>query len=50
MARIIITTSIEADLVRKIKYLAADTRKPLNNLYEEAIKDLLKKYEKKAKD
>ncbi len=48
MARKNITTSIKTDLIKKIKYLAVDTGKPLNELYEEAIRELLKKYEKKA--
>lgn len=34
---------------RTIKKLAIDLEKPLNHLLEEAIQDLLKKYEKKAK-
>ena len=49
MARKNITTSIDTDLIKKLKYLAIDTDKPLNELHEEAIKDLLKKYEKKTK-
>jgi hypothetical protein len=49
MARKNITTSIETELIRKLKYLAADTGKPLNELHEEAIQDLLKKYEKTQK-
>jgi len=48
MARKNITTSIQTDLIKKLKYLAVDTSKPLNELFEEAIKDLLKKYEKKS--
>ena len=50
MARKNLTTSIDIDLIKLLKYLAADTSKPLNELFEEAIKDLLKKYEKKAKE
>jgi len=50
MARKIVTTSIEIDLIKQIKYLAVDTSKPLNELFEEAIRDLLKKYKKKAKE
>jgi hypothetical protein len=49
MARKNVTTSIEAHLIKRIKYLAVDTEKPLNVLFEEAIQDLLKKYEKKSK-
>ena len=42
-------TTLDVDLLRKLKVLAAQTDKRQNNLLEEAIKDLLKKYEKKAK-
>jgi hypothetical protein len=49
MPRKTITTSIEIDLIKKLKYLAVDTDKPLNELFEEALQDLLKKYKKKAK-
>ena len=49
MARKNITSSIEIELIKKLKYLAVDTERPLNNLLEEAIRDLLKKYEKKPK-
>ena len=50
MARKIVTTSINTDLIKRIKHLAVDTSKPLNELFEEAIQDLLKKYEKKPKE
>ncbi len=50
MARKNVTTSIDTDLIKQIKYLAVDTSKPLNELFEEAIQDLLKKYEKQAKE
>ena len=49
MARKTITTSIETDLIKRLKYLAADTDKALNELLEEAIKLLLDTYEKKSK-
>ena len=49
MARKNITSSIEIELIKKLKYLAADTERPLNDLLEEAIRDLLKKNEKKVK-
>jgi len=49
MIRKNITSSIKIDLIKKLKYLAADTERPLNSLIEEAIQDLLKKYKKKAK-
>lgn len=37
-------TTLDADLIRKIKILAAQLEKRQNDLLEEAIKDLLKKY------
>ena len=49
MARKTITTSIEAELIKSLKYLAADTERQLNDLLEEAIMDLLKKHENKPK-
>jgi predicted transcriptional regulator len=49
MARKPVTTNLEADLIRKLKYLSADTDRNLNDLLEEAIEDLIKKHEKKAK-
>lgn len=45
MKRKTITTTIETGLVKRLKYLAVDTDRPLNSLLEEAIKDLLDKYE-----
>jgi len=41
-------TRIDNDLLKKIKHLSVDTEAPISKLLEEAIKDLLKKYEKKA--
>ena len=49
MERKNITTSIKPNLIKSIKHLAVDTEKPLNELFEEAIQDLLKKYETKPK-
>ncbi len=49
MARKNITSSLETELVKDLKHLAVDTERPLNDLLEEAIQDLLKKYEKKSK-
>ena len=42
-------TTLDADLIRQIKILAAQQEKRQNDLLEEAIKDLLKKYEIKAR-
>ena len=41
-------TTLDVDLLRKLKVLAAQIDKRQNNLLEEAIQDLLKKYEKKS--
>ncbi|MCK7504093.1 MAG: ribbon-helix-helix domain-containing protein [Desulfobacterales bacterium] len=37
-------TTLDADLIRKVKILAAQLEKRQNDLIEEAIQDLLKKY------
>ncbi|UCD90899.1 MAG: hypothetical protein JSW04_05595 [Desulfobacterales bacterium] len=47
MARKNMTTSIESDLQKEVKKLAIDLERPLNDLLEEAMQDVLKKYEKK---
>lgn len=36
--------------MKQLKHLAVDTDKPLAALFEEAIRDLLKKYGKKSKE
>ena len=41
-------TTLDADLIRQIKILAAQQEKRQNDLLEEAIQDLLKKYEREA--
>lgn len=40
-------TTLRADLMKKLRILAAEEEKRQNDLLEEAIQDLLKKYEKK---
>ena len=42
-------TTLRIDLIKKIKILAAEKDTRVNDLLEEAIQDLLKKYEKKVK-
>jgi hypothetical protein len=37
-------TTLDADLIKQIKILAAQLEKRQNDLLEEAIKDLLEKY------
>ncbi|MDO9567250.1 MAG: hypothetical protein Q7J15_10970 [Candidatus Desulfaltia sp.] len=49
MARKPLSTKIENDLQKELKKLAIDLEKPLNALLEEAMRDLLDKYKKKAK-
>ena len=39
-------TTLDVKLIRQIKILAAQLEKRQNDLLEEAIEDLLKKYEK----
>jgi len=36
--------------LKKFKKLAIDLERPANNILEEAIQDILQKYEKKAKE
>jgi hypothetical protein len=45
-----INTTVNTDLLRSLKVLAAQEGFRLNQLLEEAIQDLLKKYEKKTKE
>ena len=45
-----IHTTVTSDLIKSLKILAPHEGKRLNQLLEEAIKDLLKKYEKKPKN
>ena len=42
-------TTLDADLIREIRILAAQLEKRQNDLLEEAIQDLLKKYKTKAR-
>jgi ribosomal protein L13 len=49
MDRILYNTRLEKELIKEFKILAIKQEKRQNELLEEAIKDLLKKYEKKVK-
>lgn len=49
MARKPLSNRIENDLQKKIKKLAIDLEKPLNDLLEEAILDLLNSTKRKIK-
>ena len=44
------TTTIDGELLRHIKILAINERCSTNKLLEEAIRDLLKKYENKQEN
>ena len=50
MKRKSFNTTLKADLIKKLKILSAETDKRQNDLLEEAIQDLLTKYEIKTKD
>jgi len=41
-------TTLKVDLIRSLRVLAAQLDKRQNDLIEEAIEDLLKKYKKKS--
>lgn len=47
MAKIAYNTRLDKELIKELKILAIHQGKRQNQLLEEAIKDLLKKYEKK---
>jgi len=49
MAKVLYNTRLEKDLIKEFKILAIKQEKRQNQLLEEAIQDLLKKYEKKVK-
>jgi predicted DNA-binding protein len=38
-------TTLRIDLIKKLKILSAETDKRVNDILEEAIEDVLKKYE-----
>ena len=44
----VFSTRVDEDRIKELKHLAVDTNKSLGDLLEEAIQDLLKKYQKKA--
>ncbi len=45
-----INTTVDTELLKSLKMLAVQKETRLNNLLEEAIKDLLQKHDKKRKD
>jgi hypothetical protein len=42
-------TKLDVDLIKKLKFLSVEADKRQNDLLEEAIRDILKKYEKEEK-
>lgn len=46
---IVFTVRVDEDLIKNLKHLAVDEDESLSNILDEAIEDLLKKYEKKPK-
>jgi len=42
-------TRIDPAVLKELKHLSVDAEKPISDLTEEAIRDLLKKYDKKNK-
>ncbi len=50
MARKPLSTKIEKDLQKEIKKRAIDLERPLNDVLEEDIQDILKKYKKKVSE
>ena len=45
----VFSTRIDEDRIKELKHLAVDENKSLGSLLEEAIRALLKKYQKKPK-
>jgi predicted transcriptional regulator len=45
----IFSTRVDEDRIKDLKHLAVDTDKSLGQLLEEAIQDIVKKYDKKLK-
>jgi len=48
MPKVLYNTRVEKDLIKEFKILAIKLEKRQNDLLEEAIRALLKKYEKKT--
>ena len=41
-------TRIDKDILKRLKHLSVDAEKPIADLVEDALKDLLRKYENKS--
>jgi hypothetical protein len=48
MEKKMFSTLIRNDLLKEFKKLAIDLERPINDILEEAMKDLLKKYKKNS--
>ncbi len=46
MKKKVFTNQVDADLLKNFKKLAIDLDRPINNVLEEAMRNLLKNYEK----
>jgi flagellar biosynthesis/type III secretory pathway ATPase len=44
----IFPTRIDREILKELKYPGVNTEKPISRLFEEAVKDLLKKYQGKG--
>jgi hypothetical protein len=49
MEKKMLSTLIKNDLLKEFKKLAIDLERPINDILEESMRELLKKYEKKRK-
>lgn len=47
MGKKMFTTRLDKETIKKLKILSANHDKPINSLLEEAVEDILKKYQKK---
>ena len=47
--RKVFSTRLDQDLIKELKHLAVDEDRALNDLLEEAIEALIKKYKSKSK-
>ena len=50
MQKKMFSTLIKNDLLKEFKKLAIDLERPINDILEGAMRDLLKKYDKKVKE
>jgi len=48
MEKKMFTTQVNNDLLKEFKKLAIDLERPINDILEESMRDLLKKYESES--